>query len=88
MAIQTLGDPPPSGMGLHIEPVSLQQLHSLLDHLRGIVGYFDTANRCVYANHAYASAYHTTVREMTGNIFATSSVIRVGSLSSRILSVS
>ena len=66
MAIQTLGDPPPSGMGLHIEPVSLQQLHSLLDHLKGIVGYFDTANRCVYANHAYARAYHTTVREMIG----------------------
>lgn len=47
-------------------PVSLEQLHLLLDHLRGIVGYFDTENRCVYANHAYANVYHTTANEMTG----------------------
>jgi PAS domain S-box-containing protein len=49
-----------------ITPVSLEQLHLLLDHLQGIVGYFDTANRCVYANHAYAKAYHTTVQAMIG----------------------
>ncbi len=47
-------------------PVSLEQLHLLLDHLQGIVGYFDTSNRCVYANHAYAKSYHTTVKEMLG----------------------
>ncbi len=47
-------------------PVSLEQLHLLLDHLKGIVGYFDTENRCVYANHAYANAYHTTVNLMVG----------------------
>ncbi|NJS35398.1 MAG: PAS domain S-box protein [Brachymonas sp.] len=41
-------------------------LHALLDHLRGIVGYFDTSNRCVFANHAYALAYHTTVQAMQG----------------------
>jgi PAS domain S-box-containing protein len=58
----------PSGqtVGFEIEPVSLQQLHLLLDHLKGIVGYFDTGNRCVYANHAYAKAYHTTVEQMMG----------------------
>ncbi len=49
-----------------ITPVSLEQLHLLLDHLQGIVGYFDMANRCIYANHAYAKAYHTTVQEMAG----------------------
>jgi PAS domain S-box-containing protein len=47
-------------------PVSLEQLHLLLDHLQGIVGYFDTANRCVYANHAYAKAYNSSVQEMLG----------------------
>jgi PAS domain S-box-containing protein len=50
----------------HMRRVSLEQLHLLLDHLQGIVGYFDTANRCVYANHAYAKAYHTTTQEMMG----------------------
>jgi PAS domain S-box-containing protein len=49
-----------------LKPVSLEQLHLLLDHLQGIVGYFDTANRCVFANHAYARAYHTTVANMLG----------------------
>lgn len=44
----------------------MEQLHLLLDHLQGIVGYFDTANRCVFANHAYARAYHTTVANMLG----------------------
>lgn len=46
--------------------ISAEQLLLLLDHLHGIVGYFDTANRCVYANHAYAKAYHTTVDAMRG----------------------
>ncbi|MFM7330345.1 MAG: PAS domain S-box protein [Brachymonas sp.] len=46
--------------------ISAEQLLLLLDHLRGIVGYFDTENRCVYANHAYAKAYHTTVEAMRG----------------------
>ncbi len=50
----------------HLPPVSLEQLHLLLDHLQGIMGYFDTANRCVYANHAYAKAYHTTAEAMRG----------------------
>lgn len=54
-----------------ISTVSLEQLHLLLDHLKGIVGYFDTANRCVYANHAYAKAYHTTVQEMAGKHIST-----------------
>ncbi len=48
------------------DEVSLEQLRLLLDHLHGIVGYFDLANRCIYANHAYAKAYHTTVKEMAG----------------------
>jgi PAS domain S-box-containing protein len=46
--------------------INAEQLLLMLDHLRGIVGYFDTANRCVYANHAYAKAYHTTVEAMRG----------------------
>ncbi len=46
--------------------LSLEQLHLLLDHLKGIVGYFDTSHRCIYANHAYAKAYHTTVQAMAG----------------------
>ncbi len=46
--------------------ISAEQLLLLLDHLQGIVGYFDTANCCVYANHAYARAYHTTVQAMRG----------------------
>ena len=32
---------------LELKPVSLEQLHVLLDHLQGIVGYFDTVIRCV-----------------------------------------
>ena len=59
-------DVPNQPGGLVMEPVSLQQLHLLLDHLKGIVGYFDTGNRCVFANHAYAKAYHTTVDQMLG----------------------
>jgi PAS domain S-box-containing protein len=47
-------------------PISAEQLLLLLDHLKGIVGYFDTNNRCIYANHAYAKAYHTTVEAMRG----------------------
>jgi PAS domain S-box-containing protein len=46
--------------------VSLEQLHILLDHLRAMVGYFDTANRCMYANHAYARAFGTTVQAILG----------------------
>lgn len=46
--------------------VSLEQLQLLLDHLQAMVGYFDTANRCVYANHAYATAFHKTVPEILG----------------------
>jgi PAS domain S-box-containing protein len=46
--------------------VSLEQLHLLLDHLQAMVGYFDTNNRCMYANHAYAKAFHTTVQAMLG----------------------
>lgn len=66
MAILNPSDSFSSSAGLAIEPGNLQQLHSLLDHLQGIVGYFDTANRCVYANHAYAKAYHTSVTCMLG----------------------
>ena len=51
----------------HVLPVSMEQLHLLLDHLQGIVGYFDTSHRCVYANHAYAKAYHTSVSQMLGH---------------------
>jgi PAS domain S-box-containing protein len=46
--------------------ISAEQLLLMLDHLKGIVGYFDTSNCCVYANHAYARAYHTTVEAMRG----------------------
>ncbi len=49
-----------------IQDVSLAQLQLLLDHLQAMVGYFDTSNRCVYANHAYAKAFGTTVPEMLG----------------------
>jgi PAS domain S-box-containing protein len=49
-----------------IASVSVEQLQILLDHLQAMVGYFDTANRCIYANHAYAKAFHTTVKEMIG----------------------
>jgi PAS domain S-box-containing protein len=49
-----------------LDAISLEQLHVLLDHLQGIVGYFDTQNRCVFANHAYAKAYDTTVAQMMG----------------------
>jgi PAS domain S-box-containing protein len=48
------------------QAISAEQLLLLLDHLKGIVGYFDTSNRCIYANHAYAEAYHTTVEAMRG----------------------
>ena len=50
----------------NVRRVSIEQLHLLLDHLQGIVGYFDTSNRCVYANHAYAKAYQTTTQAMVG----------------------
>ncbi len=57
---------PSDAQPAHVLPVSKEQLHLLLDHLQGIVGYFDTSNRCVYANHAYAKAYHTSVSQMLG----------------------
>jgi PAS domain S-box-containing protein len=49
-----------------IQQVSLAQFEPLLDHLRGIVGYFDLEHRCIYANHAYAKAFHTTPEQMLG----------------------
>jgi PAS domain S-box-containing protein len=49
-----------------IANVSLEQLHILLDHLQAMVGYFDTVNRCMYANHAYAKAFGTTVQAILG----------------------
>ncbi|MBS7807103.1 PAS domain S-box protein [Variovorax sp. PCZ-1] len=49
-----------------IAQVSLEQLHLMLDHLQAMVGYFDTSNRCLYANHAYARAFNTTVQNMLG----------------------
>jgi PAS domain S-box-containing protein len=49
-----------------IQDVSLAQLQLLLNHLQAMVGYFDTSNRCIYANDAYAKAFGTTVGEMLG----------------------
>ncbi len=49
-----------------IAQVSLDQLHVLLDHLQAMVAYFDTSNQCVYANHAYAKAFHKTVAQILG----------------------
>ena len=46
--------------------VSVAQLQLLLDHLRAMVSYFDTESRCVYANHAYAKAFNTTVLQIIG----------------------
>jgi PAS domain S-box-containing protein len=46
--------------------VSVAQLQLLMDHLKAMVGYFDPDNRCVYANHAYAKAFNTTVAQMLG----------------------
>lgn len=57
----------PNPVSINANPaISAEQLLLLLDHLKGIVGYFDTENRCIYANHAYAKAYHTTVEAMRG----------------------
>ncbi len=49
-----------------IADVSLEQLQLLLDHLKAMVAYFDTTNRCLYANHAYAKAFQTTVAQILG----------------------
>jgi PAS domain S-box-containing protein len=49
-----------------IAEVSLEQLHVLLDHLQAMVAYFDTSSRCLYANHAYAKAFHKTVAQILG----------------------
>jgi PAS domain S-box-containing protein len=51
---------------LDISEVSLEQLHLMLDHLQAMVGYFDPHNRCIYANHAYAKAFGTTLKAMQG----------------------
>jgi PAS domain S-box-containing protein len=49
-----------------LEDVSLEQLQLLLDHLKAMVSYFDTDNRCIYANHAYARAFGMSVAQIIG----------------------
>jgi PAS domain S-box-containing protein len=66
MTLQIPAVPATTPIGVDVAKVSLEQLHLLLDRLQAMVGYFDTNNRCIYANHAYAKAFRTTVQEMLG----------------------
>ena len=49
-----------------IPDLRIEQLQLLLDHLKAMVSYFDTSSRCVYANHAYAKAFNSTVPQILG----------------------
>jgi PAS domain S-box-containing protein len=64
--MNTIASQAPASLDAARRAISAEQLHLLLDHLRGIVGYFDTQHCCIFANHAYAKAYHTTVEAMRG----------------------